>query len=197
MSYIDQLREIVLTQFLDQTNYMGVVTMIAEELELVDLAFTEIRTIFDLNASTGAQLDLVGALVNEPRRGRSDVLYRASLEILTKTSASGTPEDVIAAVRGITGADGVHFVNEYPAHFWALPVGGDPSLLTQAHLNRIAPAGVLGLLPCYLGLESPPSGDDNEAVLFDDGDWILIDGPCIFSGPSSGWGIGWGEEWGS
>lgn len=191
----DVIEPLILEQYKESPQYLGILKLIADEADRNETARWELSNLLDIDAMEGAQLDLIGIIANNPRAPeQSDSEYRLAIKVALRTRSSGTPEEIIAAVKTITGASSVTFLPDYPAGFWIVPVGGDASLMTQDWLDSISPAGVRGFLPCYLSMESPPSGDPEEALLFEDGDWILIEGPC--PNPAAGWGVGWGELWG-
>ena len=188
------LQALLLEHLRDKPNMLALTAGIAAEADRLDAANHELWNLYDIDTIVGAQLDVLGKIANEPRALRADSVYRPVLKALFRSQVSGTPEDVLTAVKQRTGATSVTYLPDYPAGYWVVPVGGDASLLTQEFLDMISPAGVRGYLPCYLSMESPPSEDPEEALLFEDGDWILIEGPC--PAPDAGWGIGWGELWG-
>ncbi len=183
----------MLEQYLESPNIASLASLIGEEADKNRDACAELSLFFDPDQMEGVNLDILGRCVGESRGAMSDAAYRPIIKGALAKDYSGTPEQIIAYVKLVTGATKVTYIPEYPAGFWAIPADGDSTKLTQEVLDKISPAGVRGYLTCYLSLESPVSSPD-EALLFEDGDWWLIEGPCI--APSSGWGFGWGEEWG-
>lgn len=192
------VKELFLEQYKESPKYQGIIEAMVSEVDYLENCLWELIHLLDVDVMTGAQLDNLGkiALVTRTTDAGTltDVQFRLVIKAALRTRSSGSPEEIIAAVKTLTGASSVTFVPDYPAGFWVVPVGGDASLITQDWLDSISPAGVRGFLPCYLALESPPSGDPEEAFLFEDGDWVLIEGPCPT--PEAGWGVGWGEIWG-
>lgn len=178
-SYSEAVMAFLASQYKGSPKLSGMIDSMNPLAQNLEQAIFEIRDLFWIRTAVGVQLDAIGALFGVERVGRLDEVYRQDILRTASATRSGTPEDVIASVKSLTGADSVIYVPQFPAGYWAVPIGGDASNLTQAFLDEISPAGVRGILPCYLSLESPPSGNPNEALLFEDGDWILIQGPCI------------------
>jgi hypothetical protein len=135
-------------------------------IEKVEQAAFEIRNEFWLDPVAGAeseeasgeQLDILGAIFDEPRSGRTDTEYRDAIREKAAQRLSGTPEEIISILTGLFGGT---FVEYYP---------GSPSapatyyLLTDADIARpsldfFSPAGVLGLL-----LSCLVDGEDNDIV---------------------------------
>lgn len=194
LDYPEVVLPALVSQYQNSPKFVELLRRMALRGQDVETALHEIRDLFWDDTAEGVQLDAIGYCVGEERLGRSDAPYLSAIALKKKNLTSGTWEDVIRLTKELTGANQVLIIPAYPAGYFVLPSTG-AELLTQAFLDRISPAGVRGLLPCYLAMESPPSGDPDEALLFEDGDWILIEGPCT-SQTLSGWGVGWGESWG-
>src|SRR3990172_1865011 len=80
------------------------------------------KTLFDLlqdrgiMTAVGAQLDGLGSIVGESRRGRNDEEYRIGiLARVAINTSQGTPENAIAVFGLITGASRVHYCRHYTA----------------------------------------------------------------------------------
>jgi hypothetical protein len=52
----------------DKPKFLAYVRALLEEVDLVDVAFKQVATIDDIDASVGVQLDVLGAIVGQPRR---------------------------------------------------------------------------------------------------------------------------------
>lgn len=165
----DTLRRLLLEQYKDKPRMEGILAQIGVEADMLDVSNHELWNLYDIDLATGAQLDILGTIANEPRKERTDTEYRAVLKVLFRTQVSGTPEDVIRSVKEYTGSTSVVYIPEYPAAFWIIP---DAPGLTLEFLERVSPAGVGAYPACLLSLTT------GELVETTAGDTILIVGPC-------------------
>ena len=107
----------------------------------------------DIGTATGDRLDIIGAILNVQRNGRTDADYRPRLRAeIAVISSDGTPDDVAEVVfallqQGTTSKD-VEVIEAYPAAIYVRAVdtsGPDTSaeVVELADLiQRAAPAGV-------------------------------------------------------
>lgn len=165
----DTLRRLLIEQYKDKPRMEGILAQIGVEADMLDASNHELWNIYDLDTAIGAQLDILGTIANEARRGRTDAEYRALLKVLFRTQVSGTPEDVIRSVKEYTGATAVTYIPEYPAAFWIIP---NAPGLTLEFLERVSPTGVGAYPACYLSLTT------GELIETTDGESILVVGPC-------------------
>jgi hypothetical protein len=91
-----------------------------------------------LDTAIGAQLDVIGRIVGQPREGRSDDVYRIWISArirLNKTS--GTGEDILAIFSAVTqGSTALVLEEQFPAAF-VLRIGS-ASIVPPAELAAIA-----------------------------------------------------------
>ena len=167
----DALLGILYEQYKQSPNIVAIIEAIAERGDILDDIEQELYGMLDITTATGAALDLLGALVNVLRNGFSDEVYRARILGTAGASRSGTPEDIIATIKFLTGSTSVFYAPAYPAGFWAVP-GKNGDRITQRFLDTIAPAGVQAFPPCFLV-------DARGAAVVDArSDFILVVGPC-------------------
>lgn len=167
----DALLGILYEQYKQSPNIVAIIEAIAERGDILDDIEQELYGMLDITTATGATLDLLGALVNVLRNGFSDEVYRARILGTAGASRSGTPEDIIATIKFLTGSTSVFYAPAYPAGFWAVP-GKNGDRITQRFLDTIAPAGVQAFPPCFLV-------DARGAAVVDArSDFILVVGPC-------------------
>ena len=167
----DVLLGILYEQYKQSPNIVAIIEAIAERGDILDDIEQELYGMLDITTATGAALDLLGALVNVLRNGFSDEVYRARILGTAGASRSGTPEDIIATIKFLTGSTSVFYAPAYPAGFWAVP-GKNGDRITQRCLDTIAPAGVQAFPPCFLV-------DARGAAVVDArSDFILVVGPC-------------------
>lgn len=107
-----------LIEFLKNSDYVNI-------LETNDTQFNEIENVgFDLyfntwlNTAEGAQLDVIGKIINISRQGRDDEAYKSLIQTKIQINiASGEPESVINAVKIIFETENVEYYPEYPGKF--------------------------------------------------------------------------------
>ncbi len=175
VSVWDELRDLILEQYKESGKYTGIIKAITEEADKLETARFELAKLLDIDAMIGAQLDLLGKIAVTPRLQSGVVLddasYRLALKAAFRARYSGTPEEIISAVRSATDSTQVLYIPEYPAGFWILADG--PIAIDQDFLERLSPAGVLPFLPCFL-----ETVEDAELIVDAHGSPILIVGPC-------------------
>lgn len=120
----------------------GIIALVAGEVQLLETAWQELLPLLDVDAASGAQLDVLARIANIARNGASDAVLRERLKTVFQSRYSGTPEQLMAAVKQYTGSKKVGYVPEYPASFW---ITYDGKGMAQEYLQGLAPAGVLGL----------------------------------------------------
>lgn len=162
----------IITQFYrDSSTIAELVKFIGEQTDYLHGIDRELFDLLNVDAMTGVNLDVLGRIVGAARDGATDSGYRSRIKLALSIQSNGTPEEIIASVKAITGASSVIYVPEYPAGFWVIPNSGSEHL-TQEELNKIAPAGVQAMLPCFLV-------DARGAAIVDAyNDYILVVGPC-------------------
>lgn len=165
---------------LDATNVQRAYTAFAAQLQDIDGVEAELVEARSIATATGLQLDRIGDLVGEPRRGRSDADYRQAIYVRIAANRSGGQADtVLGILANITLAPTgtVSILFHYPAAYdlivIAPPVMPEPGI--QALIESATAAGVMVhvvVVPVatgYFGFE----GDLN-ALGFDDGEFAGI-----------------------
>lgn len=161
---------LLMEQYKDSPNMLGILEAMAYEFDLLDQAMVELDfELLNIDDSVGVQLDMLGRLANLPRLGRSDDLYRAAIRIAFRTHNSGTPEQILSAVKDLTGSTDIEYIPFYPAGYWLVYNGLG---LTRELLQQISPAGVLGYPGCFL------CDIHGDFITTMDSDPILVVGPC-------------------
>lgn len=162
------------------------------EVQGVEDALWQLLVDRSLESAEGAQLDVLGRIVGEPRRGRDDATYRVWIEARNLVSrSSGTTTQMLALVRKLLPTIELRFEEYYPAAFvFRFGPGLELDAGYQvAYMLRLAkPAGVLfemtwpseasGNIFAFspdVGTPVVPSG-----LGFDEGAWAVVaDGSFI------------------
>jgi hypothetical protein len=119
------------------------------EVQSVEDALWQLLIERSLATAEGAQLDVLGAIVGEPRQGRDDETYRLWISARTMVSrSSGTTTEILAIARKLIPADrGIRLEEYYPAAMLVRVVGGvltiDDGYQIARMLHLAKAAGVL------------------------------------------------------
>lgn len=144
----------VLEQYKDSEKMQAMIVAFNDEMSKVENAVFELRDNFFLTTAEGVQLDTIGSIFGEERRGRNDTEYRAAIAVTGTSFYSGTPEDIYAQVKLLFGATLVEYhdsTSMEPASFILISDGN----YTKADLDRMSPAGVSAYAGKYLIQEDP------------------------------------------
>lgn len=146
----NDLQELLLEQYKWRTDttpsrITNMISMLASEMNLVEDAIQELLTAFDLATAIGVQLDILGAIFGAPlRTGATDSAYRITVQTAALKATSGTPEQLIAAIRGVVGGVApIRLLEVQPAKVYAYTDTGAITGITVAQIRPTAvPAGV-------------------------------------------------------
>lgn len=141
-NYVQQAQELLLYQFRNSPNILKYIEIFHDQIQELELEYFSMLDALGIETAVDYGLDIIGKEVGEPRDGRSDEDYRSA--ILTRVfinNSSGTPEDVIAAAKQITGATRVNYSAEYPAGI-VLEVIGAEYVSKAPTIKKTIPAGV-------------------------------------------------------
>lgn len=99
---------------------------------------------YDLDHIGGNLLDRVGKILNEPRDGNADELYRTILKLrIFLDTSNGSVNDIIKTIKFLYTSEEVHIVPSYPAGIIIQHEGeGTPGLNFNKIIAQIVPAGV-------------------------------------------------------
>lgn len=160
------------SQFQGKPIVEGVLKSYLEQLELAQLDIFAILNGRGISTAIGAQLDLIGKIVGEARKGRTDEPYRQALYLrIFINNSEGTPNDLIQLLKISTQASATGYWEHYPASVHLLTNGTIDSSLPSS-LKKAAPAGVGdirvyhnpyndGWIPCEIGIENFDLIDNN------------------------------------
>lgn len=134
----------------DATNFKAFLDVLNGPAQVVEDLFNELLNEVSLENAVGAQLDVIGVILNLPRTslGEPDSEYRARLQgQAAALSQSGEPESVIAAWLFIWTASKVYLTEYQPATIGLTAVATDPldpdfDAAAIAAMERTIAAGV-------------------------------------------------------
>jgi len=103
-------------QWQNKPNVVGLLTSYMESVQGVEDTFEQLLKERSLDTAIGAQLDVLGLIIGEDRKGRSDADYRLALKLRVAINKSdGTEPVVTSLIKQITSADTATFEDVYPA----------------------------------------------------------------------------------
>lgn len=105
----------LLEQFKGKPRIEGVVRSYVKQLDNLEDAYFDLLNERSISTAIGSQLDILGALVNEKRLGRSDTVYR--LAILTRigiNNSEGTPNQIMSLLKSLTQGTKIKMWEHYP-----------------------------------------------------------------------------------
>jgi len=172
--YDEQMRRLLLSQDRDKPNILALARAIATGLQTVEDDLFDLPLSTSLALGTGDALDKLGAIVGEARLGLDDDAYRRFIgaKILVNRS-EGTPEELLAIFRIITGSENCYHYDLPPGGFVLVTVR--TSWMTDVEMRRVRrmmddarAAGIamelIEAAPGYFGFEG-----DSRADAFDIG----------------------------
>lgn len=148
-----------LTSRFAQTNYQKFLTAYLTEFDTIEQDLMDIAGSKDLSTVNGVWLDFLGKWMGVDRLGRTDTAYRAAL-LLTASSAtaSGTPDQIISAVKDYTNTEDsdCFYAENIMAFFTIRFATGDDTQNMDSGLidllEDIKPAGVSYIVATDYGL---------------------------------------------
>lgn len=178
-----RLRSRLYEQFKELPNWLAIVDAIAARVQALEDAIRDCYTITSIDDSEGAQLDVLGRLVGEPRYGRADDVYRLYIRAKVRANkSSGTMADLYAVLRAMFG-------QSLEATITPAPPAGIIVTIAAPALNPDEQAAALHFLiiakaaGVRLWLETTPAGG-NDADLF-----TLLDPEHLTDGLQPGLGL--------
>ena len=133
-THVNDALERLLFQYKDKVRMNGMISSTTEGLQELENTFWDVLTLRWINSASGEQLDRLGAIVVLDRDGRTDEQYRVWLvgKIAINTS-KGTPQNLVAAMNLLFGADKSQYIPVYPAGVEA--IAGSPPIASDNLFN--------------------------------------------------------------
>lgn len=164
----------------DATNVQKAYTAFAAQLQDIDGVQAELVEARSIATATGLQLDRIGELVGEPRRGRSDAAYRQGIYVrIAANRSGGTADTVLGIIATITGAatGTVSILFHYPAAYDLIVIA--PPILPQPGIQALIESATAAGVRVYVVIVPVTTGyfgffEDPNALGFDDGEFAGI-----------------------
>jgi hypothetical protein len=111
----------LISQFQGQPVLEAVLRIYLDKIQELEDAFSDLLSETTIDNSVGVHLENIGAIVGEPKNGRSDELYRLAIKARIRLNKSaGTIEDIIAIAIAVANADvSIEMTEYFPAAFIA------------------------------------------------------------------------------
>lgn len=138
----------LLTSWKDKPKMVAFVRIILERVQHIEDVYRDIYTLSWLETAEGLQLDNLGAIVDEARKGRADALYRPWIKARVLVNrANGLQSDLLRVLRLIIGdAPTVTYTRVPPAAFTiaiaGVPSSGDVAKTVHGLLSEVKGAGI-------------------------------------------------------
>lgn len=138
-----RMKQLLPAQFVGLENWEKFIDALAVSIQAVENDIHDMFTSMSLSGATGVQLDKLGEILGETRKGRTDEEYRAFLSIRVKINISrGEPETLISVLSAITDSSYVILTEVYPARIEMFFSGMTIPDNLVSNMNLIKPAGV-------------------------------------------------------
>jgi len=134
--------ELLLEQYKYSDNMVAMISAFNDQMTEVESALFEIRDEFYLDTAVGVQLDTIGTIFNELRKGRTDTEYRAEIRRKGATFLSGRPEDIITQLKVLYNATTADYYGPERTGEVASYIIVNDGTATQQDLEIMSPAGV-------------------------------------------------------
>lgn len=123
LKYIDhvaQALERMPSQWEDKPKAIGLITAIFENYQLIEDTLKDLNEKRGINTAEGVQLDVIGALVGEPRRGRPDNSYRSAIyQRIAINTSDATGDNLLEVIQLVSGDPYPQFQEHFPARIIA------------------------------------------------------------------------------
>ena len=145
-SYTEQIQPRMIQQYKDAPNFNFVVSGECSQTDTEEIAFLSIKATRILSEAQGLQLDNIGALFVEIRKGRIDADYRQAIYEKISVRTFATASSICEVIKIIFGATYARLYPEYPAGF-SLVTDAD---ITTAQVEALSGAGIQAKSAGYL-----------------------------------------------
>ena len=146
----------LITQYKNSPNIIGVITVFAQQIQVIENALINMNILRYLNGASGVQLDNIGSIVGIARTtGQTDAQYINDIFAQIKINTSdGQPEQVIQTFQLFTGTAQVRLFEFFPGEVLIESEYYPPDIPTVnslfAILDEVLAAGVAAVgVVCY------------------------------------------------
>lgn len=158
----------ILEQYKDSEKWQAMLKAVIDQMQIAEDAAAEFMTVLDFQSEvpTGDRLDFIAGLVNVTRMaGESDGPFYTRFIASLGSHTAGTPDNVVYNAALLSGDSAPQYMDEAPATFFVYTgprkdasqteapytASGGGHQLTRAQVQKLAPAGVLGIAGAAVG----------------------------------------------
>lgn len=146
-------------------NLKKMINAIVTELEECLPALSDLYLYRSINDSFGVQLDYIGEIVGETRKGRNDSDYRTAIEFkIFLNVSSGEPETLIKSFKDMTDSSKVYYSELYPANVILYGNGSNYFEQMKTYIDELAAGGVRVFPVLYPDIDNPFVYDDENSI---------------------------------
>ena len=139
----DRVKSLLPQQYKDAPNLNAIIEVLSSPFEELLTVFEDIKNLLNIGDNSGAQLDLIGDIVGEKRKGRLDVDYRKGIKFkIFKNSSKATVADVVKVLKFISDSTKVIYSDNPPASYTIYTDGTTLTSDIQTMMDKISAAGV-------------------------------------------------------
>ena len=163
----------LVTQYKNKPLIEGFLRSLANPTQDLEDTLWDLLTKRDLDTAEGKQLDVLGEIVGESRKGKNDDDYRIAIKAkIGQNISKATPEDVISVFILLVKANTAYFMEYFPAEaaiFADVNIEALDNAAILAFMQKVMPAGVrLDYIGWYDNGDAFAFQDDPNALGFDD-----------------------------
>ncbi len=141
--HVARAQSLLIEQFKRKQRINELVAVYVEPFQELENVFSDLYRFRTISSAYGAQLDIIGEIVGQPREGRTDTEYRAAIRFRIQLNrSSGQPDTVSDALRFFTDATQVRLIEKFPAAVTLFTDGAVIPSNLQAQMQSIVPAAV-------------------------------------------------------
>ena len=145
-SYAEQIQPKLMQQYKDAPNFNFLLQGECAQGDAEEVALRSIGATRSLANAEGPQLDNIGNLFTESRKGRDDATYRTAIYEKISVRTFATISSICEVVKAIYGASYARLYPEYPAGFSLVT----DSSVTTAQVEALSGAGIAAKSAGYL-----------------------------------------------
>ena len=143
MTLYTDIKSLIPEQYKDAPNLNAILEIFSTPFDELKVVFAALKNILNLESAEGAQLDLIGAIVEEKRNGRLDPDYIVGIQFkIFKNTSRGFVDDVVKALKFITSATRVIYSDNPPASYTIYTDGTGLTDDVKILIDKLTAAGV-------------------------------------------------------
>lgn len=162
MDYEGIARDRLTNVFADKPRVVRLVTALPRQLTIFEQVADQVRNERGIDSAIGVQLDRLGVMVGEVRRGRPDDEYRKAIRFRIFVNISkGRPSDLNYVTKFLSEGDDVQYLESYPATVYMFTSGYGADQYLPENVQEVSPAAICDVPVAVSFGEEPFRLDDD------------------------------------